>query len=100
VENRGRPNQRLVGLAPEAVPESGGAVFADDAAVGEVTRAATSPTREEPLALALALVDVDAVGRDELTVRVDGDERPASVEGLPFVDGSDASARLPTYPDG
>jgi len=39
VENRGQPNQRLVGLALDAVPDAGAAVVADDAAVGEVTRA-------------------------------------------------------------
>jgi aminomethyltransferase len=97
VENRGRPNNRLVGLAPEAVPDAGAAVFREDAAVGEVTRAAESPTREEPLAL--ALVDADAAAEETVTVRVEGAERPATVEPLPFVEGSDASARVPTYPE-
>ncbi|MEF8852668.1 MAG: glycine cleavage T C-terminal barrel domain-containing protein [Haloarculaceae archaeon] len=97
VENRGRPNQRLVGLVPAAVPDEGAAVFVDDAAVGEVTRAAESPSREEPLAL--ALVEGDAVDGEALAVRVDGEEASASVEPLPFVEGSDRSARVPTYPD-
>jgi aminomethyltransferase len=97
VENRGQPNQRLVGLVPESVPDAGAAVFAEDAAVGEVTRAGESPAREEPLAL--ALVETDAAGRDALSVRVDGEAVPAAVESLPFVEGSDRSARLPTYPD-
>jgi aminomethyltransferase len=97
VENRGRPNNRLVGLAPEAVPDAGAAVFREDAAVGEVTRAAESPAREEPLAL--ALVDADADAEETVTVRVEGAERPATVEPLPFVEGSDASARVPTYPE-
>jgi aminomethyltransferase len=73
-------------------------VFDDDAAVGDVTRAAEGPTRAQPLAL--ALVDVDAADRERLTVRVDGEEQPATVERLPFVEGSDASARTPTYPNG
>jgi aminomethyltransferase len=97
VENRGRPNNRLVGLAPEAVPEDGAAVFAGDEAVGEVTRGVESPTRETPLAL--ALVDTEAASRDSVTVRVGGEELPATVQSLPFVEGSDLSARLPAYPD-
>ncbi len=95
VENRGQPSRRLVGLTAEAVPESGAAVFAGDSAVGAITRAVDSPTREEPLAL--ALVDYDTTG--DLSVRIDGEERAAAVVDLPFVEGSDASARLPTYPD-
>jgi len=100
VENRGNPSQRLVGLvlaeSAEDVPESEAAVFADDAAVGEVTRAANSPSREQPVAL--ALVETDAAARDSVAVRVDGEEVDAAVESLPFVEGSDRSARLPTYP--
>ncbi|WP_246986578.1 CAF17-like 4Fe-4S cluster assembly/insertion protein YgfZ [Halorientalis marina] len=96
VENRGQPSRRLVGLTVETVPEAGAAVFAGDSAVGEVTRAAESPTREEPIALALVEFDAD---RSDLTVRVDGEEVTAAGAALPFVDGSDASARLPAYPD-
>jgi aminomethyltransferase len=95
VENRGNPNQRLVGLLPDAVPDAGAAVFADDAAVGEVTRAASSPSRDEPVAF--AVLDAGATDAD-LAVRVDGEERPAAVEPLPFVTGSDESARRPSYP--
>jgi len=115
VENRGRPSKRLVGLvvdgdgvaedaeadaagAESRVPGAGAAVFAGDAAVGEVTRAADSPTRGEPVALA-AVDDGVARGEDALTVRVDGDERPAARVTLPFVEGSDDSARRPRYPD-
>ncbi|GAA0475949.1 aminomethyltransferase family protein [Halococcus dombrowskii] len=94
VENQGRPSRRLVGLAPEALPEAGAAVFDGDATVGEVTRAVESPVHEKPIALALCDFTLDA---DELTVRVDGEERAATVETLPFVDGSDRSARLPDY---
>ncbi|PSP86333.1 glycine cleavage system protein T [Halobacteriales archaeon QS_1_68_17] len=94
VENRGRPSRRLVGLLPESVPDGGAAVFDGDATVGEVTRAAPSPTREEPVAFALVDFDCDA---DRLTVRVDGEEVGAAVTDLPFVDGSARSARLPSY---
>jgi aminomethyltransferase len=92
VENRGRPSRRLVGLAPEAVPEPGAAVFAGDEAVGEVTRAVEAPTYGGPAAL--ALVDFDCEPR---TVRVDGEEVPAERVELPFVEGSERSARLPSY---
>jgi aminomethyltransferase len=96
VENRGRPSKRLVGLAPDAVPESGAAVFSGDAAVGEVTRAVESPMLEHPIAL--AYVEWDAAdGETTLSVRHEGREVDASVVDLPFVDGSDRSARLPTY---
>ena len=98
IENRGQPGQRLVGLKLPAVADSGAAVFADDAAVGEVTRAVDSPTRERPLALAL-LDQAAATGDADLTVRVDGEERPADRATLPFVAGSDESARRPRYPD-
>ncbi|WP_336000958.1 aminomethyltransferase family protein [Halorientalis halophila] len=94
VENRGQPSRRLVGLTVETVPDPGAAVFDGDSSVGAVTRGIESPTREEPLAL--ALVDYDVAG--DLTVRVDGEERAATVADLPFVEGSDQSARLPAYP--
>ena len=93
VENRGRPSRRLVGLAPEAVPGNGAAVFAGDEAVGEVTRGAEAPTFGGPAAL--ALVDFDA---EPDAVRVDGADVPAERVELPFVEGSERSARLPSYP--
>jgi len=113
VENQGRPSKRIVGLRLESdtngkegdagetlLPEPGAAVFAGDASVGEVTRAAVCPTIEGPAALArveYALDDADA--DPDLTVRIDGAEVPAHRTDLPMVDGSAASARLPTYPD-
>lgn len=95
VENRGQPSQRLVGLRPETLPDGGAAVFAGDAAVGEVTRAVDSPTLGTPAAL--ALVDYDLDDDADLTVRVGGDEVAAERTALPFVKGSDRSGRLPTY---
>jgi aminomethyltransferase len=94
VENRGRPSRRLVGLALDTVPSPGAAVFDGDASIGEVTRAAVSPLREEPIAL--AYVDFDS-GVDRVTVRIDGEEHDASVVELPFVEGSIRSERLPSY---
>lgn len=94
VENRGRPSRRLIGLSTDTVPEPGAAVFDGDASVGEVTRAIESPTRDEPLALALVDFILDT---EELTVRVDSEEHVAHVEALPFVEGSERSARLPEY---
>ncbi|MDQ2051083.1 aminomethyltransferase family protein [Natronolimnohabitans sp. A-GB9] len=96
VENRGQPSRKLVGLAleGEAVPEAGAAVFDGDSTVGELTRADESPLLET--VIALAIVDY-GLERDDLTVRVDGEEVPATVTELPFVEGSDRSDRLPTY---
>lgn len=94
VENRGRPSKRLVGLLPEEVPEQGAAVFSGDEAVGEVTRATESPSREEPIAFGLVDYEIE---EEDLTVRVDGEEVSAKLTDLPFVEGSDRSGRLPTY---
>ena len=114
VENQGRPSRRLVGLElhglsettvdvdgdadperyDELLPTSGAAVFDGDEAVGEVTRSVVGPTSGEPIALALVAFDADV---DDCTVRVDGAETVASHAGLPFVEGSARSARLPTY---
>lgn len=93
IENRGTPPGRLVGLYPEAVPASEATVFDGDATIGEVTRAVESPSLDRPIALALLDSAVEAV-----TVRVDGSPVPARSTTLPFVEGSDRSARLPTYP--
>ncbi len=97
VENRGRPSRRLIGVtidADTAVPSSGAAVFDGDATVGELTRADVSPLLGDVIALAIVDYNLDS---DELTVRIDGEEVPATVTELPFVDGSDRSARLPEY---
>ncbi|ELY53676.1 CAF17-like 4Fe-4S cluster assembly/insertion protein YgfZ [Natronolimnohabitans innermongolicus] len=98
VENRGQPSRKLVGLtladSADVVPDAGAAVFDGDATVGEVTRAGESPLLES--VVALALVDYDLETAD-LTVRVGGEEVPATVAELPFVDGSDRSDRLPEY---
>jgi aminomethyltransferase len=96
VENRGRPSRRLVGLLPDERPDAGAAVFAGDAAVGEVTRAVDSPTLDRSVALAYVESGADL---DAPTVRVDGDAVPATHTALPFVEGSDRSGRLPRYPE-
>ncbi|WP_049927797.1 CAF17-like 4Fe-4S cluster assembly/insertion protein YgfZ [Halopiger goleimassiliensis] len=96
VENRGQPSRKLVGLTleGEAVPESGAAVFDGDASVGEVTRAGESPLLEEVVALAVVDYGLES---EALTVRVDGEEVPATVTELPFYEGSELSDRLPRY---
>jgi len=101
VENVGQPSRRLVGIqlgdgdvtADDPLPDGGAAVFAGDAAVGEVTRACWSPTLEATIALALVGWDTDDIS----AVRVDGTERPAERVDLPFVEGSEQSGRLPRY---
>jgi aminomethyltransferase len=95
VENRGQPSRRLVGLLPEQVPDSGAAVFRGDESVGEVTRAVESPGRDEPIAF--AAVDFGIEEGADLTVRVGGEEVPTEITALPFVEGSDRSARIPAY---
>jgi aminomethyltransferase len=94
VENQGRPSGRLIGLCPEELPGSGAAVFAEDSAVGEVTRAAESPALERAIAMARVDFGLDA---DRVTVRADGAEVPAEIATLPFVEGSERSGRLPEY---
>jgi len=118
VENQGRPSRRLVGLSlvgladaadaidgdadPDAVdevlPAPGAAVFDGDEAIGAVTRAGVGPATDAPLALGLVDATADPTA-DSVTVRVDGDERKATLESLPFIDGSAQSARLPHYPN-
>lgn len=98
VENRGEASKQLVGLTVEAVPEGGGTVYAGDETVGSVTRGVQSPSLEEPIALALLQRAVaTALDDRELTVRIDGEEYRATGVELPFVDGSERSARLPSY---
>jgi aminomethyltransferase len=94
VENRGRPASQLVGLTCERRPESGATVLSGDDAVGTVTRAVESPTRDEPIAL--AAVEFGAA-EAPLAVEVAGEAVSASQESLPFVEGSDRSARIPRY---
>lgn len=97
VENVGRPSRRLVGLRPDARPEPGVDVRADDRTVGEVTRAVGRPIVEPPIAMAYVdfTIDPDAA----LTVTVDGESVAAKRVELPFVEGSERSGRLPQYAD-
>ncbi len=97
VENRGEPTKRLVGLVTEELSEAGAGVFDGDENVGKITRTMVSPLRDIPFALALVERDVgEKIGDDAaLTVRVDGTEAVATAVSLPFVEGSENSARLP-----
>ncbi|MFB6120993.1 MAG: aminomethyltransferase family protein [Halobacteriaceae archaeon] len=92
IENLGNVPRHVVGLAPERLPEAGAPVLDDGAEVGTVTRAVESPTLEAPIAMARVDFDAapDAVGVGDETVSAEHRE-------LPFVDGSERSARLPTY---
>ncbi len=98
VENRGQATKQLVGLTLSAVPDAGASVFAGDETAGKVTRGLDCPSLETPAALALLDRDIaTALDETELTVRIDGEELPASGQTLPFVEGSDRSERLPEY---
>jgi aminomethyltransferase len=98
VENRGEATKQLVGLTTSVLPEAGATVFAGDETVGKVTRACESPMLETPAALALLDRDVTTgIGNTALTVRVDGEDVAAEGQRLPFIEGSDHSARLPSY---
>ena len=105
VENRGEATKRLVGLVLDGadedapLPDAGATVFDGDESLGEVTRAVHSPTREEPIVMALLGKNVVGMLDEEraLDVRIDGEEHPATAVELPFVDGSERSARVPSY---
>ncbi|MFB6167949.1 MAG: glycine cleavage T C-terminal barrel domain-containing protein [Haloferacaceae archaeon] len=100
VANRGQPSRRLVGLRPETGPDAGAAVLLDDAdgaeTVGELTRAAHSPSLDAPVAFAYVPYDLDAT---TLAVATDDGPVPAERVSLPFVEGSARSARVPAYDD-
>ncbi len=92
VDNRGQPNERLVGVALADVVDAGTPVAVDGEEVGRVTRAIQSPVRESPIGMAYLPYDLPA---GQLSVA--GAE--ATVEALPFVEGSAPSGRIPRYPD-
>ncbi len=99
VENRGRPSKQLIGLTLDDVPEAGSAVADGESSVGEILRATHSPSLKQAVALALieyGTAEACSPG-DSLTVRFRGEDRAATVAALPFVSGSDDSARLPRY---
>ena len=93
IENRGRPADRLVGLQVDALPEAGAAVMAGDDAIGEVTRGVESPVLEA--AIAFAFVDYEFDGA--VTVRIHGEDVPAELTPLPFVETECQSRRRPRY---
>ncbi|GAA0309786.1 aminomethyltransferase family protein [Halarchaeum salinum] len=100
VENRGRPSQRLVGLRLDGDAEDVPAiddpldVRVDGRTVGEATRAAWGGAVDAPLALALVSYDTEA---ETATLATADGERAADVVELPFLVGSDRSARAPRY---
>ncbi len=94
VKNRGRPSSRLVGLVAEDLPDAGAAVAQDGDEIGEITRAAVSPLRDEPIAFAKVNYDVDG---GSVTVETDDGDVAAEITDLPFVDCTGRSARIPVY---
>ncbi|MFC7071974.1 aminomethyltransferase family protein [Halovenus rubra] len=98
VENRGEPTKRLVGLVTEELTTAGAAVFDGDEHAGEITRTMESPLRDTPFAFAIVNREIgEKIGEDAaLSVRADGEEVVATALSLPFVDGSEESARLPS----
>lgn len=93
IENRGQPNERLVGLVLSDVPEPGDTIEQDGEEIGRITRAGWSPCRERALAMGYVPFETSD-GSLNVTTGID-----ARVESLPFVDGSARSARIPSYPD-
>ena len=91
LENLGQSNDRVVGLELDSVPHRGAVVRADDSSVGEMLRAAKTPSVDGPVALALVSTDAP----EKLVV---GDGIEATRRSLPFVEGSARSLRLPEYP--
>jgi aminomethyltransferase len=75
------------------VPEAGATLAHDGSEVGSVTRAIESPSLERPVAF--AFVDY---GFDGETVDADG-TGSGTVAALPFLTGSDESARVPRFDD-
>ena len=122
VENRGRPSKQLVGLQTDRVVTGGDSILAEGNSVGRITRAIESPSLGEPIALGFISTSVDddvalavesepagddtaetdtaetetasSGGRDD-----DKEQQHGSAErvSLPFVSGSAASLRRPTY---
>jgi len=110
VENRGRPSKQLVGLTTDSVVDDGDRIVvagddsgADGDEVGRITRAAESPSLDEPIALGFvstdALDDGDDLSDGDFLVDGDDSETPVAAEqtDLPFVSGSADSLRLPQY---
>jgi aminomethyltransferase len=84
--------RKLVVLGTESEVAKGDSVRAGGDTVGEVTRGAFSPTRDEPLAFALVAAGANA------PFEVRGDELvDARRFDLPVVEGSDRSGRIPSY---
>lgn len=91
IENRGQPNRRLVGLTSDEPFERGVSIDIDGESVGEVTRAALSPSLDEHIGMGFAPYDTETG-----SVRLDGSIE-GSIVALPFLEGSMTSHRLPRY---
>lgn len=91
VANLGSPRDRLVGLQAPELPSPGCSVAGSGPREGVLLRRATSPS----LAAAIGFAVVPADLGENASVTVGGHD--ARVASLPFVDGSEQSARIPRY---
>lgn len=85
IRDRGHVNRHLRGLLLDGaeVPEAGAEVWADGAAVGRVTSAASSPARGRGIALAFVRRQHAEPGT-RVEIRGGGQTLGATVSGLPF----------------
>ena len=99
VENRGRPSTQLIGIRTDALCAAGDSLRVDGDAVGELTRAIKSPSREEPIALAVCNSDALDGPFSVRSTTDDSDTTTVAADrvALPFVDGSATSLRCPQY---
>ena len=93
IEHRGQPNVRLVGLEFDDRPEPEAELVNHGESVGRVTRAVPSPMLDTPIGFGYVPADF----HEEALALEDGTS--ARIVTLPFVEGSDRSARLPAYGD-
>ena len=96
VENRGRPSKELVGLTTAEVVDADDDILVAGDDVGRVTRAAESPSLDDPIALGFVSTAAD---EGAITVDSDAHDEPVAAErtDLPFVSGSADSLRRPQY---
>jgi aminomethyltransferase len=85
--HRGHLNRKLVGMKLEGmnVPSPGNEVIGDGRQVGQVTSAAYSPAIGSPISLGYVHRDFFEPGT-EVSIRHEGENTPARVASLPFVD--------------
>lgn len=84
-------DRKLVGFVADAVPDAGETIFAEGTPIGRVTRAIESPEVETAIGFGV----VDSITASAMDI---GEDRiHAHSTTLPFVEGSDRSARIPDF---